>query len=178
LREPNRKIDMVGRSVGIVFALSVVLFLLPFSAEGQTSSSACAMLAADATTPIVTESPKELRRLLKLCNGEREACEVTRQYVKEENAAIRGLTCDPNTDADPVFERLGPPPQPKSFAPSPSTACALLVADFTTPISDGHEKEWTRLCSLADVRDCQSAGEYVQSEVHKSIPGLTCHGPK
>ena len=64
------------------------------------------MLAADATTPIVTESPKELRRLLKLCNGEREACEVTRQYVKEEHAAIRGLTCDPNTDADPVFERF------------------------------------------------------------------------
>lgn len=106
VREPDKKIDMIARSVGIVFALSVLLFLRPFSAQGQTTT-----------------------------------------------------------------------PERKPFTPSPINACAMLASDMTTPVSDGHEKEWTRLCSLADADDCQATIEYVQSEAHKSIPGLTCHGP-
>ena len=57
VREPDKKIDMIARSVGIVFALSVLLFLRPFSAQGQTTTperkpftpspiNACAMLAS------------------------------------------------------------------------------------------------------------------------------------
>lgn len=77
------------------------------------------------------------------------------------------------------FSAKGQTPTPKlNFTPSPSTACALLAADFTTPISDGHEKDWIRLCNLAEVIECQTTLDYVQDEVHKSIPDLTCHGPK
>jgi hypothetical protein len=107
VREPDGKIDMIARSVGIVFALSVLLFLQPFSAQGQT-----------------------------------------------------------------------PTPERKPFTPTPVNACAMLASDMTTPVSDGREKEWVRFCSLADVEDCQATIDYVQSEAHTSIPGLTCHGPR
>jgi hypothetical protein len=69
------------------------------------------------------------------------------------------------------------PRPPEPYSPSPATGCGLLAADYATPISDGREKEWLRLCNLAAKDDCEGTAKFVQSEVHQSIPGLTCHGP-
>jgi hypothetical protein len=169
--------DTIGRSGGIFFVLSV-LSLVPFAAHAVEPEWACAELASVAEALIYRplQPQQDLKTWLKLCNTAGNVCRATREILEKDKRPIGGLTCDPNSRAELVMP-TPPSPDNRPFKPTPENACAMVAANITTEHSDGHTYEWLPYCNRANVDDCKATVEYIQNEIHKTVPGLTCHGP-